>query len=108
MGEAQRRLAMRNQNRSPPAERSLQPPMDRLLGARVDRRRGVVENEYGGIREHGPSEGDALALAARERVAMLADPRGIAAREGRDEVVRLRRSRRLLYGGVGRIGPLGR
>ena len=48
-----------------------------LLGG-VDRRGGVVEDQHPGVGEDRPGDGDALALAARQRVAPLAD-RGVVA-----------------------------
>ena len=48
-----------------------------LLGG-VDRRGGVVEDQHAGVGEDGPGDGDALALATREREAPLADLGGVA------------------------------
>ena len=48
-----------------------------LLGG-VDRRGGVVEDQHPRVGEDGPGDGDALALAARQREAPLADLGGVA------------------------------
>src|SRR5262249_46304393 len=49
-------------------------------------------------------DGDALALAAREALAALADDGGIALRQRGDEVLRIGGSRRRLYFRVARLG----
>ena len=53
----------------------------------VDRRGGVVEDEHARVGEHGPGDGDALALPARQRVAPLADLRLVAVGHGAHELV---------------------
>ena len=51
---------------------------DLVLLGRVDRRGGVVEDQHPGVGEDRPGDGDALALAARQREAPLADLGGVA------------------------------
>ena len=46
---------------------------DLVLLRRVDRRRRVVEDQDARVGEHRARDRDALALPARERVAVLAD-----------------------------------
>ncbi|OSY37042.1 hypothetical protein BG653_06648 [Streptomyces platensis] len=43
-----------------------QGPEDALGGEGVQAGGGLVEDEYGGVAEHGPCDGDALELAAGE------------------------------------------
>ena len=57
-----------------------------LLGG-VDRRGGVVEDQHPGVGQDGPGDGDALALAARQREAPLADLGAVALGQRRDELV---------------------
>src|SRR5579885_328730 len=64
-----------------------------ILRCAVDGAGGVVENQDARVGEQGAGDGDALALAAGERDAALADHRLIAFLEAEDELVRLRVSR---------------
>ena len=79
--------------------------VDQLLGAGVDRRGRVVEHEHARVGEHGTGDGDALALAAREREAALADDGVVAVGERLDEDSRAPATsaarRDLVVGGVG-------
>ena len=72
-------------------------PLDGLvdlgLDPHVDRAGGVVEDQDRGVGEQRAGDGDALPLAARERVAPLADDRVVALGQVGDEAV-----------GVGRLG----
>ena len=52
--------------------------------------RGVVEDEDARVHDERPRDGDALALAAAEREAALADDGVVALGEGFDELVGLR------------------
>src|SRR5919202_1942854 len=67
-------------------------PFERLLhehlGFGVERARRLVEEEHGRVLEDGAGDGDALALAARERDAALAERRRIAFGKRADELVR--------------------
>ena len=71
----------------------------------VDRRRGVVEHEDARVGEHRPGDRDALALAARQREALLADHRVVAVGQLDDELVRAGGAGRGLDLGVGGVGP---
>ena len=56
-----------------PTITSAQRVADLVLLGGVDRRGGVVEDEHPGIGQDGPGDGEALALATRQREAPLAD-----------------------------------
>ena len=93
---------------------ALQGLADRGLGGGVDGGRGVVEHEDPGVVEQRAGERHALALAARERQAPLADAGVVALGQVVDEPVGLRGGRGgadLLLGGVraavGDVGPHG-
>ena len=60
---------------------------DLVLLGRVDRRRGVVEDQHPRVGEDRPGDGDALALAARQREAPLADHGVVALGQLVDELV---------------------
>ncbi len=74
-------------------EQRVERVVDRVLDLDVDGAGGVVEHEDRRVDEQRAGDGDALALAARERVAPLADDGVVAVGELHDEVV-----------GVGRLG----
>ena len=77
---------------------------DRGLGPRIDGAGGLVEDEDRGILQEGAGERDALALAAGETHAALADLGLVALRQVDDKGVRvggLRRSHNLRHAGVG-------
>jgi hypothetical protein len=76
--------------RAPPGQR-VQRVVDPLLGLRVDRRGRVVQDDHRWFRDQRPSQGDALALAARQGQAALADDRVVAVGQEADEPVGLRR-----------------
>ena len=88
-----------------PAHRLAQREPDARLGRGVDRGGRVVEDQDARVGDERAGDRDALALAARERQAALADHGVVALRQRRDEVVRLRAARRLLDLGVARIRP---
>src|SRR5579872_1138205 len=77
---------------------------DEPLGRRVERTRRLVEDQDAGILEQHACDGDALALAAGQLVAALADDRLQAVRQAYDQVMDVRG----LAGGdqlvIGRIG----
>ena len=78
-----------------PCHHVAQRGVDLLLGRGVDRRRGVVEHQDPRVGEERPGQGDALALAARQGEAPLADDGVVAVGQARDELVGLgRRGRR--------------
>ena len=95
---------MRDRDRRP----SLGEPLERLLHEplrlRVERRGRLVEDEDRRVAQDRARDRDPLLLAAREAVAALADHRVVALRERRDQLVDLRRARRLLDLLVGRVG----
>src|SRR6202034_246322 len=70
---------------------SLHEPLERLLHQqlrfRVERARGLVEEEDGRILENCAGESDALALAARQPRAALAEERVVTLRELAQEYV---------------------
>jgi hypothetical protein len=75
--------------------------LDRELDLAVERRRGLVEDQDGSVFQDDARQGDALALAARELDAALADVRLVAGAllpvdQVDDELVRLRLPRRRL------------
>jgi hypothetical protein len=105
VGEAQRRGAVGDQHgRSGPPARRPAAAWDALLGVGVDRRGGVVQDEDLRVGEGGTSEGDALALAARQREAALADDRVVAVAQLEDELVGGGDPRRCFDLGIGRAG----
>src|SRR5579863_5206250 len=61
--------------------------LDHFLGFGIEARRCLVENEDAGLGENGAGDGDALALAAGELDAALADDRVIFVGEGFGEFV---------------------
>ena len=76
-----------------PGHEPLERGVDLLLDLHVDRRRGVVEHEDRRVDQQRAGDRDALALAARERVAALADDRVVALGQLPDEVVGAGRGR---------------
>ena len=88
VGQAQRRAAVGDEDRRAVGHQLPQGVVDGLLGRRVDRRGGVVEHQDARVGEDGPGQGDALALAAREGDAPLADDGVVAlGQRGRRSVV---------------------
>ena len=72
-----------------PAASRLHRVADALLGAGVDRGGRVVEDEDGGAENEGAGDGHALALAAGERGAALADHGLVVVRQAHDVVGQL-------------------
>ena len=68
--------------------------MDLLLDLDVDGAGGVVEHQDRRVDEQGAGDGDALALAARQGVAALADDGVVALGQLPDELVGARRHAR--------------
>ena len=89
-----------------PGHRLGERELDALLGGGVDRGGGVVEDQHARVGDERARDRQALALAAGERDAALADLGVIALRQARDELVRLRAARGLFdlraSGGPGR------
>ena len=73
VGEGDRRRPVGDDDRRPAAHHLGERVADLVLLRRVDRGGGVVEDEHAGVGEDRPGDGDALALAARQREAALAD-----------------------------------
>ena len=71
----------------PALHEDAQAGVDLLLDLDVDGAGGVVEDQDRRVDQQGAGDGDALALAARERVAALADHGVVAVVEGGDEPV---------------------
>ena len=94
VGEADRREPVGDHERRAAGEQRAQRVVDLLLDLHVDGARGVVEHEHRRVGEQRAGDRDALALAAREVVAALADDRVVAVGQVVDELVGLRRPRR--------------
>ena len=90
VGERDRRQAVGDDERRAARHDLLQRALDLLLGRRVDGRGGVVEDQDARVGEQRAGDRDALALAARQRQAALADARVVAVGQRLDEAVRLR------------------
>jgi hypothetical protein len=76
-----------------------------VLLRRIDRGRRIVKDEHRGIREDRARNRDALALAAGQRKASLAEQGVVAVRQVGDELRRARQLRRLRDLLVGRVRP---
>ena len=85
--------AVGDDERRAPGHHLAQRRLDRLLRRGVDGRGGVVEDEDARVGQQRAGDGDALALAARERQAALADARVVAVGQLGDEA-----------GGLGALG----
>ena len=83
IGQRERRLPVRDEDRRAGARDAAQGRVDLLLDPRVDRRRRVVEQEDLRVGEQRARERDPLPLAARQRQALLADDRVVAVGEAR-------------------------
>ena len=70
-----------------PSHELAQPVVDAQLDLHVDGAGGVVEDEDRRVDQQGPGDGDALALAAGQGVAPLADDRVVALGQLADELV---------------------
>ena len=105
VGETERGATVRDEDRGAVLHDLAQGGVDLFLGPRVDRRRRVVEHEDARVGEHRARDGDALALAARQREPAFAHERVVAVGERVDE----RRSpgdrRRTAHVVVGGVGP---
>ena len=87
VGEGDRRRPVGDDDRRPAPHHLGEGVADLVLLRRVDGRGGVVEDEHPGVGEDGAGDGDALALAARQREAALADDGAVAVGQVDDEVV---------------------
>jgi len=79
-------------HRALPAHR-LDGALDQVLGHAVERVRGLVQDQQLGAANEGTRERDTLALSPRQAYPAVADDRVVAARELRDELVRVRLAR---------------
>ena len=93
IGQRDRREAVGDHERRAPGHRLVERELDALLGRGVDRRGGVVEDQHARVGQQRAGDRQALALAAGQRQAALADARVEALRQARDEVVGLRAPR---------------
>src|SRR5262249_6238873 len=73
VGVLDRREAVRDRDGRAALHQVLEGVHDDLLRLRVERRRGLVEDEDGGVTDDRAGDPDPLALTARERRAALAD-----------------------------------
>ena len=89
--------AVGDDDRCAVAHEAFQCLLDEPFRFRVERRGGLVEDEQRGILEDGAGDADALALAAGELAAAVADVRVVALFGGHDEVVGVGDARRLLH-----------
>ncbi len=76
---------------------------DQQLGFGIHARGGLVEDQHGRIECQRPGERQQLLLPDRERGAPLRDGRIVAARQRRDEAVRVHRPGGLAHPGVGDV-----
>src|SRR4030095_5496427 len=70
-----------------PAPDSLEAVLDHLLALGVQTRRGLVEDQHGGLRQNRAGDGDPLPLAAAQLDAAFADDRVVASRKAQDELL---------------------
>ena len=87
VGEPDRREAVGDDQRRAALHQDLQPLVDLLLDLDVDRAGGVVEHQDRRVDQQRAGDRDPLALAARQRVAALADDGVVALRQRVDELV---------------------
>ena len=71
-----------------PSRSSVDRFLDTRLGLDVERAGRLVEHQDRRVLEHGAGDRDALALAARQLAAALADDRVVAVALGEDEILR--------------------
>src|SRR5262249_18348550 len=74
-----------------------------VLALAVERAGGLVKHEDAGVLEDRASDGQALALAARELDPLLADYGVVACRPADDELVAVGADRGLDHGGLGSV-----
>src|SRR5947207_13465052 len=84
---ANRREAVRDDERRAAVQKAAQGVLDLALGADVDRARRLVEDQDPRVGEQRTRERDELALAEREAEAALAELRVVALLEPGDELV---------------------
>ena len=84
---ANRRQPMRDDERRAALPQRSQAVLNHHLALAVEARRGLVQQQDARVREHRAGDGHALALAARQPDAALADDRVVALLELLDELV---------------------
>ena len=97
VGALDRREAMRDRDAGAAFARHVERALHEPLTFRVQSGGRLVEQQNARIADDGASDGDSLALAARQLAAARADDRRIAERQRRSERVNVRNARRLFY-----------
>ena len=87
IGGDDRRQPVGDDERGPPAHEARERPLDLPLGLGVEGGGGLVEQQDGGVLQHGARDRQALALAARQLDPVAPDPGVVAVGKGHDEVV---------------------
>ena len=94
---------VREDERGAADHQAIERRLDQGLALGVDGRERLVEDQDRGVAQERPGDGDALALAAREAHAALADDGGVALRQFQNEVLGVggaRRRAQLVHRGV--------
>jgi hypothetical protein len=99
------RQAMGQHQRRAPLHQQVERLLDGGLVLGVDRRQGLVQHQDRGVAQQRAGDGDALALAARQLHALLADDGGIALRQPGDEAVDVGGPRGRLDVGLAGVRP---
>ena len=99
------REAVRDDERGAPLHQALERGLHQRLALGVERGGGLVEQQQRRVAQDRARDRDALALAARQRHAALADRRVVALRQALDELVGKRLLGRAPHVGVGRLRP---
>ena len=89
VGQVERGLAVRDQQRGPAGHHPVQGGVDLRLDPRVDRGGRVVEQQQPRVGDQRAGERDPLPLPAGQREPLLADHRVVAVRQLADELVGL-------------------
>ena len=102
IGLADGRQAVGDDQARPPDEQAIERRLDQRLVGGVERARRLVEDEDLRVLEQRARDREPLLLAARQAIAALADDGLVSVGQAGDEVVDLRRPRRLrdLLGGA--------
>ena len=95
---------MRHDEDRAPAHEARERVLDHRLVLRIDRRQRLVQQQDRRVAQQRAGDGDALALAAGEADAALADHRVVALRQAGDEAVGVGRPRSGFHLGVARAG----
>ena len=103
VGADHAREAMRQDQGRAALRQPVEPALDDRLVLGIDRGQGLVEDQDRRIAQQRPGDRQALALAARQIDAALADQRLVAVRQLQDEVMRVGVARGGFELGLGRI-----